>query len=223
MATWQSGDYYGEENRQPGDLAGGAYISAGRIIGLSVVSLGIYWLYWMYRTWKQYRDHTAFVVGDSGQIHYPVPRVLSEPLPIHYPVWHGLTQLVPIYGFYRFHAHIRSYKELMLGRGVPDTLNLRALTIIVVVISIVGLIAGLLRGSDEVSLAVRLIALVVQVAIIAVEVGVMCRVQSNINAYWADVDSRLMQSARFGKGEIVCIVLGVLFWLGTGAGIIWPT
>ena len=209
MATWQSGDYYGEENRQPGDLAGGAYISTGRIIGLSVVSLGIYWLYWMYRTWKQYRDHTAFVVGDSGQTHYPV--------------WHGLTQLVPIYGFFRFHAHIRSYKELMQERGTLDTLNLGGLTAIVVITTIVGFIAGTLRGSDEVSLAVRLIAFVIQLVTIAVSIGVMCRVQSNIDAYWADVDSRLMQSARFGKGEIVCIVLGVLFWLGTGAGIIWPT
>ena len=209
MATWQSGDYYGEENRQPGDLAGGAYISTGRIIGLSIVSLGIYWLYWMYRTWKQYRDHTAFVVGDSGQIHYPV--------------WHGLTQLVPIYGFFRFHAHIRSYKELMLERGVPDTLNLGGLTAIVVIITIVGFIAGILRGSDEVSLAVRLIAFVIQLATIAASIGVMCRVQSNLNRYWADVDNRLTQSARFGKGEIVCIVLGVLFWIGTPAGIIWPT
>ena len=209
MATWQSGDYYGEENRQPGDLAGGAYISTGRIIGMTIVSLGIYWLYWMYRTWKQYRDHTAFVVGDSGQTHYPV--------------WHGLTQLVPIYGFFRFHAHIRSYKELMQERGTLDTLNLGGLTAIVVITTIVGFIAGTLRGSDEVSLAVRLIAFVIQLVTIAVSIGVMCRVQSNINAYWADVDSRLMQSARFGKGEIVCIVLGVLFWLGTGAGIIWPT
>ena len=209
MATWQSGEYYGEDNPQPGDLAGGAYISTGRIIGMTIVSLGIYWLYWMYRTWKQYRDHTAFIAADTGQIHYPV--------------WHGLTQLVPIYGFFRFHAHIRSYKELMVGRGVPDTLNLGALTTIVVISTIVGFIAGLSRGSDEVSLAVRLIAFVIQLVTIVVSIGVMCRAQSNINAYWADVDGRLMQSARFGKGEIVCIVLGVLLWLATGAGIIWPT
>jgi hypothetical protein len=35
------------------------------------------------------------------------------------------------------------------------------------------------------------------------------------------VDRRLTQSARFGKGEVVCIILGVLFWLGIVAGFIW--
>lgn len=192
----------GNYDTEIGDLADGVYISSTRIILLSGVSMGLYWLYWMYRTWKQYSDHTGAVA---------------------YPVWHGLTQLVPIYGFFRFHAHIRTYRELMQGRGLPDNLNLAALTAIVVINTIVGFSAGGLNNSDLVSLGVRLVMFVVQLATVAVAIGVMCRVQSNLNRYWDDVDHRLMQSARFGKGEIVCIVLGVLIWIGTIAGIIWPS
>ena len=201
MAAWQT-DNYGEENPHTGDLAGGAYIATGRIIALSVISFGIYWIYWMYRTWKQYRDHT----GEEA-----------------YPVWHGLTQLVPVYGFFRFHAHARVFKTLMQRRGVPDTLNLDALVVIVVVNTIANLVAGGLSNSSSVSLTVRLVAFVVQLATIAVGIGVLCRIQSNLNRYWADVDHRLTQSARFGKGEIVCIGLGIIAWLGSIAGIIWPT
>ena len=201
MAAWQT-DNYGEENPHAGDLAGGAYIATGRIIALSVISFGIYWIYWMYRTWKQYADHT----GEEA-----------------YPVWHGLTQLVPVYGFFRFYAHAGAFKVLMRQRAMQDTLNLDLLGTIVVVSTIVSIAAGGLSGSSSVSLATRLVAFVIQLATIAVGIGVLCRIQSNLNRYWADVDHRLTQSARFGKGEIVCIGLGIIAWLGSIAGIIWPT
>ena len=125
--------------------AHGCRISPTRIILLSVVSMGIYWLYGMYRTWKQLRDHNLEQAA-AGQTDYPV--------------LHGLTQLVPIYGFFRYRAHIREYKALM---------------------------------------------------------------QSNLNTYWASGDDRLTRQAHFGKGEIVCIVLGVLFWLGIAAVFVLPS
>lgn len=201
MATWQT-DNYGAENPHTGDLAGGAYISPTRIILLSIVSMGLYWLYWMYRTWKQYGDHTGAEA---------------------YPVWHALTQLVPVYGFFRFHAHVRVFKNLMQQRSVPDTLNLDALVVIVVITTVANVVAGGLSGSSSVSLATRLIAFVIQLAAIAVGIGVLCRIQSNLNRYWADVDRRLAQPARFGKGETVCIVLGIIAWLVSIGSIIWPT
>lgn len=205
----------------------GCRISLERIILMSVVSMGIYWLYWMYRTWMQFRDHT-------GAIAYPTAIAGENGAPVMwwyharngsvaYPAWHALTQLVPVYGFFRFHAHVRAFKTLMRQRGVPDTLNLDALVIIVVITTIVNLVAGGLSSSASVNLAARLAAFVIQLAAIAVGIGVLCHIQSNLTRYWANVDRRLTQSARFGKGEIVCIVLGILAWLGSIAGIIWPT
>ena len=207
MTTWQP-DVYGYDEPLAGDLAGGAYISTTRIILLSVLSMGLYWFYWMYRTWKQYRDHTIEMAAESGQTHYPV--------------WHGLTQFLPVYGFFRYHAHIRQYKDLMVERGVPDTLNLGLLTTVVVINGIVAIAAGTMRSPELYSGAVLVAGVILSVVSLVVSIVVLCVMQSNLNRYWASVDGRLLQSARFGKGEIVCIVLGVIFWAGVVAAVIWP-
>ena len=131
MTTWQS-DIYGESEPLAGDLAGGAYISALRITLLSIVSLGFYWLYWMYRTWKQYRDHTVEIAAETGSSHHPV--------------WHGLSWVVPVYGWFRYHAHIRQYKALMVERGVRDSLNVGLLTTVVVISTIVSFVAVPMSG-----------------------------------------------------------------------------
>lgn len=207
MTTWQT-DIYGNDDVLTGDLAGGAYISVTRIIALTVISMGLYWFYWMYRTWKLYRDHTLELAAETGDTHYPV--------------WHGLTQLVPVYGFFRYHAHIRHYKELMVDRGVPNTLNLGLLTTVVVINGIAGILGGTMRDPDlPFGMGVLLAGIVLSVVTTIVSIVVLSVVQSNLNLYWEAVDARLMRSARFGKGEILCIVLGVLFWLGVVADIIW--
>lgn len=205
MTTWQS-DIYGDD-ALTGDLSGGAYISVTRIIWMTVISMGLYWFYWMYRTWKQYRDHTLEMAAETGDYHYPV--------------WHALTQLVPVYGMFRYHAHIRHYKELMVERGVPDTLNLGLLTTVVVINWIVAIAAGTMRSPDLYSGAVLLAGIVLSVLTTIVSITVLSLMQSNLNRYWETVDARLMRSARFGKGEILCIILGVLFWIGVVADIIW--
>ncbi len=133
MTTLQS-DIYEESEPLVGDFAGGAYISAVRITLLSMVSLGVYWLYWMYLTWKQYQVHTVELAAETGATHYPV--------------WHALTQLVPVYGWFRYYAHVRQYKALLVGRGVPDTLNVGLLTTVVVMSSIVGFFAGVMRDLE---------------------------------------------------------------------------
>jgi len=66
-------------------------LSPQRILFMTIASYGLYlfyWYYvtWYYVTWKQYRDST----GANA-----------------YPVWHALTLLVPIYGLFRTHAHMR--------------------------------------------------------------------------------------------------------------------
>ena len=206
MTTWQP-DIYGDSEPLAGDLARGAYISIGRVILVSVISMGLYWIYWMYRTWKQYRDHTIEMAVETGDVHHPV--------------WHGLTQAVPVYGWFRYHAHIRHYKALMVERGVPDTLNLGLLTTVVVINGIVGILAGAMRSPDLYSGAVLLTGVVLSIVALVVSIVVLCIMQSNLNRYWASVDGRLMQSARFGKGEVVCIVLGALFWIGVVFEFVW--
>ena len=206
MTTWNT-DIYGVSEPLQGELARGAYISTTRIILVSIISMGLFWIYWMYRTWKQYRDHTIEMAAQTGQTHYPV--------------WHGLTQFVPVYGWFRYHAHIRHYKELMEEQGVPDTLNLGLLTTVVVINGIVGLLGGTMRSPDLYSGGVLLAGSILSIVALIVSIVVLCVMQTNLNRYWIAVDDRLAQSARFGKGEVVCIVLGVLFWIGVVVDLVW--
>ncbi len=206
MTTWQA-DIYGESEPLAGDLARGAYISIARVVLVSVISMGLYWIYWMYRTWKQYRDHTLELAAETGDFHYPV--------------WHGLTQLVPVYGFFRYHAHIRHYKALMVERGVPDTLNLGLLTTAVVISGIANLAGSAMRSpSPAGGVVIGLTGVILQIIALIVVIVVLCVMQSNLNRYWEAVDGRLMRSARFGKGEVLCIVLGVILWLSIVGGIV---
>ena len=208
MATWQP-DVYGAENPHTGDLAGGAYISITRIILLTIASYGVYPIYWMYRTWKQYRDHT----GDEA-----------------YPVWHALTQLVPIYLFFRFHAHGRVIKELMRERGIADNLRLGVLVTIWIIAAVLEYVAWgswadwanwIAEGGDEPGLSALLWAESVGWIGIALALIAVCWMQANLNRYWADVDERLTKSARFGKGEILCILIGAVLWAVTLSDYIW--
>ncbi len=52
-------DQFGTSATGSGEFPYGCRISLTRIVWMSVVSMGLYWLYWMYRTWRQFRDLTA--------------------------------------------------------------------------------------------------------------------------------------------------------------------
>ena len=117
---------------------------------------------------------------------------------------------MPVYGWFRYHAHIRQYKALMVERGVRDSLNVGLLTTVVVISTIGTFVAVLILDLVLPSDAAR-----------SDDISVASVMQSNLNRYWASVDSRLTRSARFGKGEVVCIILGVLCWLGIVADFIW--
>ena len=77
-------------------------ISPTRILVMTLLSGGLYLFYWFYVTWQQYRDHTGNQV---------------------FPMWHALTLTIPGYGLFRTHAHMRSFKELLLDAGVLCTIS----------------------------------------------------------------------------------------------------
>ena len=205
MANLQTGNY----ETETGDLARGTYISMTRIILLVIASYGVYPIYWMYRTWKQYRDHTGAEA---------------------YPVWHALTQLVPIYTFFRFHAHGRVIKELMHERGISDNLVLDVLVTLWIIAAVLEYAAygswldwlsWIVEDGDEPGLSSLLWAEAIGWAGIAIDLIAVCWIQSNLNRYWAEVDNRLTRSARFGKGEILCILIGAVLWVSTFFDYIW--
>ncbi|MBI4200380.1 MAG: zinc ribbon domain-containing protein [Chloroflexi bacterium] len=176
-------------------------ISAERIVLMTVITYGAYPLYWFYLTWKHYRDHTRREA---------------------YPVCHALTLLVPIYGLFRTHAHIRSYKELALNAGVPTSLSPGWVVAGVAASFVLDWVSGLLVIFPQ-ETGVVVAAVFLSVLSLAIVALVVVSVQSNLNAYWKSMKNITVASVRTGVGEIILGVLGVVAWLGTILAIIGLT
>lgn len=196
--------------RQPDDSVGGMvapaaqtygyHISTTRIVVLSIISFGLYLFYWLYRTWDQYREHTGANV---------------------YPVWHALAMLVPIYGWFRFYAHCKAYRDLMDTQGVPHNLNLTGIMVLLIVSAalwspIPTVWLNFYLGESDIRVLLDLIFDVISLVGMLVATAVVCRIQANFNRYWAAVDGALANRARYGRGAMVLAVLGAILWFTIG-------
>ena len=174
-------------------------ISPNRIVVMSILSWSFYLFYWMYLTWKHYRDHTREVA---------------------YPVWHAMAVGVPIYGYFRAHAHARSFKELMTDAGVETTINPGRVVFWVVVYSGLAFIENQSLFSSEISQGAAFVITmidIISVVIVSVVIviGILQHLQRNLNQYWDSVAGSPVANARIGVGEVIIAVLGVLAWADT--------
>ena len=172
----------------------GYRISPNRIVVMSILSWSLYLFYWMYLTWKHYRDHTREVA---------------------YPVWHAMAVGVPIYGYFRVHAHARSYKELMIDAGVETTINPGQVVAWVIVYSVLGAIENSFMYSGEISQGTALISTIIAILSVVIVIGILQHLQNNLNSYWDSVVGSPVANARTGVGEVIIAVLGVLLWIDT--------
>jgi hypothetical protein len=83
---------------------------------LATSTLYAYW--WLGRTWWQLKRED----GDQGKR----------------PVWHALAMLVPIYGYFRFYAHMKAVRDLHTG---PAILQPGSMTFAWFVLSVLGYVA----------------------------------------------------------------------------------
>ena len=168
------------------------YIPPGRIIALTVLSSGLYIFYWMYATWRQYREHTGEIA---------------------FPVMHALSLLVPIYQFFRLHAHMRVYQELMEQRGVPTTLSPARIVLIYFGVVLLGMVY-LVMPVEETLTVSR------QVAYVAINVGqatllswILWHAQTNINRFWRHRLGVRLGWMPLSLAEIAVVAVGlVLGW-----------
>jgi len=58
------------------------------------------------------------------------------------PVGHALAQFVPFYGWFRFHAHVRTLDEMLTSAGSPIRVSAGRATTMYVIIALFGLLAG---------------------------------------------------------------------------------
>ena len=167
------------------------FIPTNRVALLTVLSAGLYIFYWMYITWRHYRDHT----GETA-----------------YPIMHALSLMVLVYQFFRLHAHMRVYQELMDTRGVPSTLSpLRAVGLYfgVVMLEMVAfrLVAEpTITGLQQVAyFAINLVQVVVLTWLIS-------HAQRNFNRYWQHRLGARLSTTPISMVEVALVLLGLLEW-----------
>ena len=167
-------------------------ISPNRIVLLTFLTAGLYIFYWMYATWRQYRDHT----GETA-----------------YPLFHALTLLVPIYQFFRLHAHIRVYQELMDGGGVPCTLNPLRAALIYLAVATLGMVAFRLVAETPVTSSELVACFALNVAQVGLVAGMLRQIQGNLNRFWRRRLRSQLGWRRLSLAEVGLVVLGLLVWL----------
>ena len=57
------------------------------------------------------------------------------------PVGHALAQFVPLYGWFRFHAHVRTLDQMLISAGSPHRVSAGRATAMYVIIAMFGLLA----------------------------------------------------------------------------------
>ena len=180
-------------------------ISSSRIIFLTIISFGVYLFYWHYLTWRHYRDHTRNNV---------------------YPIWHALALLVPIYGLFRIHAHMRAFNELMSSAGLLSSIAAGWVVTLLLAAGIIDNVAANLTGgfgfSDytDYSFGAALTAEILYAISLTMIAGVLLHSQSNLNLYWASLEDVRITASKVRVGEIVCSIMGVLAWSNTFASLL---
>ena len=184
----------------PGSLpqALGYRTSPGRILLMTVLSYGLYLFYWFYLTWKQYRDYTCNRA---------------------YPVWHAMAIGIPIYNLFRTHAHMRSFRELMLDANVPSTIREGWAVPVVLVSSTVSIVSFLPPGgfgnlgvTSQGSAIVTALSSGISIAIVTF---MLHHVQGNLNRYWDSLENIELIDARIGPSEVILGIIGAISWLNT--------
>ena len=165
---------------------------------MSALTWSIYLFYRMYITWKHYRDHTGEEV---------------------FPVWHALATGLPIYGYFRVHAHARSYKELIARADIPNSIDPRNVVIGVIAYSAVGYIENSMAWG-EITQTIANVLLLMDILSVVIVAWLLLHLQENINRYWYAVSNGALQDARFGVGEVILAILGVLLWFDTFSNVL---
>jgi len=159
-------------------------LGRNRVLLDCVLSSSFYMFYWFYLTWKQLGEATG------------------NP---HRPVWHALGLLVPIYGWFVVHRHLRTIKELQDTAGIKTTLNIGNLLTLFIIANILAYITIRLE-----SMAVVLVLDIISVALFAI---FLIWSQNNLNIYWEHTKGRQLAEARIGVGEVIFVLFGLLYWV----------
>ena len=177
-------------------------ISINRIVGLVILTYGLYLIYWFYLTWRQYKDHTGHEV---------------------YPVWHALTLLVPVYGLFRTHAHMRSYNELISKYGLLGGISVGWVVAAVLVSIVLDNAALEITGGfqfEYYTFGAALAAAIIYMVSMMLVIWTLKHVQTNLNRYWSSLENVKFAPSKVRVGEVVFSIIGLLAWSDTISGLL---
>lgn len=169
------------------------YIPTNRVILLTALSSGLYVFYWMYVTWRHYRDYT----GESA-----------------FPVFHALSLVVPIYQFFRFHAHMRVYQELMDARGVPSTISPIRTVLIYLGVVLLGLVSFMLPTEGTLTSSQQGAYVAINVGQTVLLAWILWHAQTNLNRLWQHYLGARLGSTPLAPAEVIITILGCVFGWG---------
>ena len=160
-------------------------ISGNRVVLASFLSLGLYFFYWFYITWKHMASE---IEGDN------------------YPFWHAMTLNVPIYGFFRMHAHIRTINELAASQSVASTIAPGLAVVLLVLSTILNFVSFGIANN-----AALILITLISTTLITVPMTMAQRV---LNLYWGKALSPgSVRYARIGVGELIIVIIGIFGWI----------
>lgn len=154
-------------------------------------------MYWAFLTWKHYCDHTGRIA---------------------HPFLHALMFLVPIYGLFQVHKHVRVYNGLMEARGLASSINPVLAVIAFVFVYVFGYIPfgvgqiypwEIEMGLQDFEIAV--ISRVVFLANVLATAWLLSYVQKDLNRYWQSFSRSGI--APMGKVEFIIVLNGIVGWV----------
>jgi hypothetical protein len=97
-------------------------MSTALLCALVGLTFGLYAFYWLFASWRQLKQE-----DDDPTMH---------------PFWHTLAMLVPIYGLFRFHAHMRAIRDLARRAGAATNLSPGLALLIWIALNVVERLGG---------------------------------------------------------------------------------
>jgi hypothetical protein len=152
------------------------------LVGVLVVAtFNLYGMWWLGRTWWQLKQED----GDAGK----------------HPVWHALSMLVPIYGYFRFHAHMRAIVHVAATPEARAALQPGAMTLAWIVVNALGGMAGV---RADVPAWVLVLA-------IALSGALLGWAQNGLNAAWRSLPGGVV-GARTHPLHWLLLLVGLLLY-----------
>ena len=148
----------------PGPAIGQRHRPLWLVAVLSLVTIGLYTPVWMALTWSEMKAE----LHDDNM----------------YPAWHGLTFFVPIYAYFRIHAHYRIINELLSRVGATTGVNPGSAVLGFIIGNMVGGLSNAVPGGRSV-----FFLLLISSAIVA---AVLVYGQAGLNAYWRAVSNEVV-------------------------------